>query len=95
MSSSDSPSSELIAARDWDQLCKRLCSRKYVLTKIETGRIYDLIREYNAAAASIPPDHSLFGVVAVLGSALRLSATFIARHPDGRISMFMEFVLVG
>src|SRR4051794_24145695 len=50
MLDSDLSTAELIARRDWDGLAHRLLSFAYVQRKADSGHIYELIAEFDAAA---------------------------------------------
>ena len=84
----DISTAELIARAEWDRLAARLCSLEYVQHKADTGRIFDLITEYDAAAAATPSSHSAAQILPVLAGSLRRNATFISRHPAGAFQCF-------
>jgi WD40 repeat protein len=81
-------SAELIAGRDWDGLAGKLCSLAYVQRKADSRQMFDLIAEFDAAAAAIPSSHPASRIFPVLATSLRRNATFISRHPAATFQCF-------
>jgi WD40 repeat protein len=88
MANSDVSTSELIARREWDGLADRLLSFAYVQRTADSGQIFELIAEFDAAASAIPPTHPAFSILPVVAAALRRNADFIARHPAATFQAF-------
>jgi WD40 repeat protein len=78
----DVPTAELIAAGEWDRIAQRLCTLEYVHSKADAGGIFDLIAEYQAAAAAIPSSHPASEILPVIAASLCRNGTFISKHPS-------------
>ena len=84
----DISTAELIERKEWDALAHKLCRLAYVQLKADAGRIFDLITEFDAAAAAIPSTHPASSILPVLAGSLRRNATFISRHPAATFQSF-------
>lgn len=79
---------ELIAKKSWDRLADRLFDLDYVQQRADSGQIFDLLLEMDAAAVAVPSRHQAAKVLNVLARSLRRNANFIARQPAALFQCF-------
>jgi len=71
----------LIESSRWDDLAALLLDLRYLETKAEAGRVFDLAMDFSRAVERIPIDHSAGRHLRLIEQALRSDLHFLARHP--------------
>ena len=70
-----------LQAQQWDALERILTNLDFLEAKTEAGMVFDLVQDFSAAIANLPPMRPTCKLVKLLEQAIRYDIQFVSRYP--------------